>query len=266
MIRKRSLGKEITLAATLALVIGIGLMIVCPLHLTASAAESEEVILHADSKGTIMSLTDMINAYRVSGDVSSIKLEVASTVPTDEEIVNDHMGDSEIITSNNTLVKMSLPSAYYDIDFSSFQAWMPYSSITTKGSDSYKFLHSSGIYYDENGLYRHQVDGNEEFTINNLDDYVVALATFYKTPHKCGERFLVVTTTGMFTITTGDEQANRDTDSHNMFIQHGNKASLIEYIVDTKNLHKSIKNSGSVTSGPVSAIKGKITAIYKITK
>ena len=263
--------------ATIILVVLIGSFIVLISIFSAPTqanAADEKSRMSAEEAQNIIDgiVAKMQEAMKVYGTLMSNKA-TPTPAPTpemsNEDIVRAHLGDSVITVSTGTLTKMSLPSAYYNIDFSSYQPWMPASAITSKGSDSWRFLHGSGIYVGDDGIYRHQIDSATEFNVNNnSDDFVVALGTFYKTRHTCGERFLVVTDCGWYTISCGDEESDRDTDSHHMFIPDpdGIHARMIEYIVDRNRLDPNIRKMGNVVAGPHSYIKGEIRYIYKITK
>lgn len=171
----------------------------------------------------------------------------------------------EIIHLDNaTLVEMELPSKYYgNIDFSSFQPYMSYYKVTNKTSPAYSVCHSENAYTDENGLRRYRTTA-DQFTIDGQDDYMIALGTFYKEKGTAGSRYLIETTTGAYTAITGSEKADDDTDKLNMFRSHGNKAGMIEWIVDERCLNNDISAAGTVTNGPVEALKGEIISIYKI--
>lgn len=222
--------------------------------------------------------TVFINAYNQSeyfrNHIVPMMLEEAANQveevvqPTYEELVKNQIGNYQFTINGTTFTMQTLPSAYYgNIDFSSYSAYMGKGAVTNTTSKAYKFLNSPYTYIGDYGLYRRCVDTTSQFYVNGQDDYVVALGTFYNKNQNTGERFLVVTTTGWFTITTGDAQANRDTDKYNMFILGPKgKASMIEYIVNTRSLHPSIRTSGNVVEGPDPNIKGKILYMYKMSK
>lgn len=162
------------------------------------------------------------------------------------------------------LIEYDLPSKYYtDLDFSSFQPYMDYRMITNTSSSSYKTCYSPNAYTDENGFRRIITDG---YKVDNQDDYVIALGTYYNEHMTTGSRWLVITTNGSYTATVGDEKQDIHTDAYNMFGIHGDGtvAGMIEWIVDTRYIDKSIKIAGSATAGNNPVIKGEIIAIYKI--
>lgn len=170
------------------------------------------------------------------------------------------------ITESSSLVECALPSDYYNnINFSWFQPFMAYQKITDKTSPSYEICYSENAYTDENGFRRYKTN-EHQFTVDGNDDYVVALGTYYKEKGTVGSRFLIETTTGSYTVITGGEKADEDTDELNMFSTHcdGDYAGMIEWIVDENTLHSDIKYAGTVTYGPVESMHGDIIAIYRI--
>jgi hypothetical protein len=181
--------------------------------------------------------------------------------------LEDCLGNDIIKINGVKLKRYNLPDAYYTgIDFSTFQPYMDYRYVSNPDSASYSVVYSSKAYIDEYGL-RRLTTSDSQFTINGQDDYMVGLGTYYKPKGVAGLRYLIVTSTGMYTCVTGDEKDDRDTDSHNMFSTHGNNneyAGIIEWIVDTKSLNRSIKRAGTVTAGPITELQGEIKYIYMI--
>ena len=164
------------------------------------------------------------------------------------------------------LVEYDLPSKYYgDIDFSQFQPYMDYRMITDETSPAYATCYSCNAYTDENGFRRMAViDG---YKVNDQDDYVIALGTYYNEHMTTGSRWLIVTTNGSYTATVGDEKQDIHTDKFNMFGLHGENgeiAGMIEWIVDTRYIDQAIKNTGSVTAGSNPVLSGEIVNIYRI--
>lgn len=194
-------------------------------------------------------------------------VEVIERQQTPKEILNSNLGNGTINLGNSVLTRYDLPDVYYPgIDYSSFQPYMDYRCVTNKKSPAYGVVHSELSYTDENGMRRYKVNDNQ-FSIDGEDDYVIALGTFYKEKGTAGSRYLIVTTTGMYTAITGDEKADKHTDSKNMFSLHknGSCAGIIEWIVDQKNLERSMRRAGTVTAGPIEELQGDIIHIYKIT-
>lgn len=202
--------------------------------------------------------------------IEQSNVEMVEMKPVDPiEVVNDQMGNDVIEISNgsNTILRRyDLPTKYYPgLDFSSFQPYMDYRCITDKSSPAYAVTRSVNTYNDEYGLRRY-VTTEDQFTINGQDDYVIALGTFYKEEGTAGSRYLIVTTTGMYTAITGDEKDNRHTDAMNMYSLHadGTCAGIIEWIVDTETLESNMKRSGTITKGPVKVLQGEVIQIYGI--
>ena len=184
----------------------------------------------------------------------------------EEPTIDDLIGRDTIEIDESVLVRYDLPDKYYPgIDYSSFQPYMPYTAITNKSTPAYKVVRSENCYTDEFGLRRYKTN-DSQFTIDGQDDYIIALGTFYKEKGTAGSRYLIVTTTGMYTAITGDEKADEHTDAKGMFSRHcnGTKAGLIEWIVDKSALNPTIKKMGTVTYGGPEAARGEILYIYKI--
>lgn len=193
-----------------------------------------------------------------------------------DDIGNKELNEYEEINTNiddikktkyAVLQEMDLPDTYYrNIDFSSFQPYMSYEKITNENSPAYGITHDpENSYTDENGFRRYKTS-NDQLTVNGKDDYIVALGTFYKKKGTAGSRFLVETTTGKFTIITGEEKSDENTDEMNMFTWHknGTAAGVIEWLVDENKICSDIIESGTVTEGPIEEIHGEIIHIYKI--
>lgn len=195
----------------------------------------------------------------------NISYEIKTLKFDPEIVIKNKLGEDIIAINNYELLKQDLPCLYYEnLDYSSFQPFMSYKMITDESSEAYGITYSSNSYTDKNGFRRYKTT-NDQFTIDGKDDYVVALGTFYKDKGTAGDRYLVVTTTGMYTIITGDEKDDYDTDPLNMFTMHSDgRAGLIEWIVDTDILCSSILSYGTVTAGPVKELQGEIIGIYEI--
>lgn len=181
-------------------------------------------------------------------------------------LLSTNLGNESIsIGSNTTLNRYELPNIYYPgIDFSSFQPYMDYRCITNTSSPAYAVSHSQMAYTDEYGMRRYRTT-EDQFTINGNDDYVIALGTYYKEKGTAGSRYLIVTTTGMYTAITGDEKADSHTDSRHMFSLHRDgTGGIIEWIVDQRNLETKMRRSGTITAGPIEPLQGEILHIYGI--
>lgn len=234
--------------------------IMCEFSLTREESTIEETSIESSIHYENSVILDNEKPYGIgrSADIVS----VASVTNSDVASV---LGNDLINTETTVLTKLDLPSKYFDgIDFSSFQAYMSYYRVTNPNSNSYKICYSDKAYTDEYGMRRYRVSDNQ-FSINGKDDYVVALGNYYKMEGSAGGRYLVVTTTGMYTCIVGDEKGNADTYTGNyMFGWHNGYAGMIEWIVDETTLDQSMKLAGTVTAGPIEPIKGEILYIYYI--
>lgn len=188
-------------------------------------------------------------------------MEEIKRINTDK--IENHIGERNFTFNNINFKGYDLPEVYYPGIDTSFYPYMDYRCITARGTETYKINNDGNSYTDELGLRRYKVSENE-FSINGQDDYLVAMSTFYKPKNEINSRFLIKTTTGMYTVRTGDEKSDNDTDSMHMFSYHGGKAGIIEWIVQTECLERSIKLHGSVGKSSNSIINGKITHIYRI--
>ncbi len=185
------------------------------------------------------------------------------------DTISQSLGAKEISLIDCRLIKYALPGELHKgLDHSSFQPYMCYTKVRNKSTSSWKLLNSKKAYSDDEGFRRVKVD-NSKFSLKGKDDYVVAMGNYYKRKGSIGDRFLIITTVGMVTIVVGAEKSDNHTDSKNMFTSHGkNKqyAGVLEWILDMKSgkVDRSIKKSGSVTTGPVEELHGKLLYIYKI--
>mgnify|MGYP003571246824 CR=1 FL=1 len=179
--------------------------------------------------------------------------------------IRQYVGSDIIILNNYTLKRYSTPDEYYkNLDYYSFLAYMSYKSIKLRNSPAYKITHSNLAYTDTNGYRRYKIDINK-FSINNQDDYIVAIGNYYKTQGSAGDRFLIVTDKAMYTIIVGDEKSDYHTDKlHMVEMRKNNRGNMIEFIADIKRLEKRVKRMGSVTASKNEIINGRITHIYKI--
>lgn len=113
----------------------------------------------------------------------------------------------------------------------SFKAYMGYKTITDKNSPQYKMQQQA--WTDENGLRRYGEEGY----------YMVAMGTYYAP--KCGRVFRITLESGeQFTCIIGDIKSNVHTDATHRH-RDGN---VIEFIVDTSKLSKTVKKTGDISS------------------
>ena len=119
---------------------------------------------------------------------------------------------------------------------SSFKTYMDYRTITNQTSAQYKLI-KEWSWCDDNGFLR--VYGEKEFGID--DYYVVALGSYYGS---CmGTKYKFTTDTGnVFYGILGDQKSDRHTNSSH---QYSFNNDVVEFIVDTKKLNKTVKKMGS---------------------
>ena len=194
----------------------------------------------------------------------------ATPIPEKEsrpvKLVKDLIGEPVFEHNFATLTSMELPGKYYPgVDYSSFMAFEDWRMISDTTTPAYQVTHAEDTYTDEYGFIR-KPSKMGAFKVNSsADDYVVAMGTFYMTHKTAGERFLIVTDKGMFTVVIGDEKADKDTEEHNMFGWHGPYAGVIEFVVDTHAIEKSAKLAGSMTASSMEFINdAEVLYIYKI--
>lgn len=134
----------------------------------------------------------------------------------------------------------------------SFKSYMSYKAITNKKSLQYKMQQEA--WTDENGLRRYG------------DAYMVAMGTFYA--NSCGEYFEITLESGeSFTVVTGDIKSDSHTDDRNMYspvyIDGEMKyANILEFIVDTSVMSRSVRRSGNI--GTIDRFGGQIKTIERI--
>ena len=112
-----------------------------------------------------------------------------------------------------------------------FKSYMPYTAITNKKSKQYKLQ---------------QIASTGAYGIRVVDSrYLVAIGTAFNA--KVGTYIDLILEDGfVIPCIVGDVKANKHTDSTNMITMHNGCVS--EFIIDSKELHKSIKKSGDVSS------------------
>lgn len=204
--------------------------------------------------------------YEDMAETVVIEDPVVEAAPSDMDILMSNLGEWIVSLTDCQLVQHALPDLYYGdaIDYSSFQPWMDYRSITNTASQGYAVCNSVNAYTDSNGFRRYRT-GDNEFSIDGEDDYIVALGTYYKEKGVIGNRYLIVTSEGMFTVRTGDEKADEHTDQYNMFTLHDGQAGVVEWIVDVYNIDDTVAATGNAARCEnFTAIHGEILYIYEI--
>lgn len=134
----------------------------------------------------------------------------------------------------------------------SFKSYMSYKAITNKESIQYQMQQEA--WTDEYGLRRYG------------DAYMVAMGTFYA--QSCGEYFNVTLESGeSFLVVTGDIKSDKHTDDSNMYSPvyidgRMEYANIIEFIVDTSAMSRSVRRSGNI--GTIDCFSGQIKSIERV--
>lgn len=134
----------------------------------------------------------------------------------------------------------------------SFKSYMSYKAITNKESIQYQMQQEA--WTDEYGLRRYG------------DAYMVAMGTFYA--QSCGEYFNVTLESGeSFLVVTGDIKSDKHTDDRNMYSPvyidgRMEYANIIEFIVDTAAMSRSVRRSGNI--GTIDCFSGQIKSIERV--
>ena len=111
-----------------------------------------------------------------------------------------------------------------------FKSYMPYTAITSKSSPQYKLQQ---IAYTGNYGIR-QVNGR----------FCIAVGSAYET--KIGTYIDLILTNGtVIPCVLADQKADVHTDKNNQLTKHD--GSLVEFVVDSKNLSKNVKKHGDVS-------------------
>ena len=125
---------------------------------------------------------------------------------------------------------------------SSFKSYMDYRTITNRSSKQYKL--QQGAKTNKQGFR----------TYNGA--IMVALGSGFG---KVGDTVEIFTENGSFKAIIGDQKADKHTDKENKY--HLTDKSVVEFIVDTKSLEKSIKQMGDCSYATSPNLKGKIKKI-----
>lgn len=186
------------------------------------------------------------NTYYAIGDATNyLSDEMYKAVNT--IIIPEDISCQSGIKSKNNITEYSIPN--YD---TSFKTYMDYRKITDKTSAQYMLQMEA--YTDDMGLRKYE------------DHYIVAMGTYYS--DDVGDTFkITLDNDTSFNVIIGDIKADCHTDSKNMYSpvydEDGNfvSANVIEFIVDTKKLNRSVKRLGTVSA--YDDFKGNIVKIER---
>ncbi len=160
-----------------------------------------------------------------------------------KKVIDDLMKEYDALMEENQILA-DLTSNSTNISTSSdFKSYMPKSSITARGTKQYKIVHNSVP--DENGLLKYN------------GYYCVALGSAFG---EVGELFKITLQNGnSFNVIKADEKA----DIHTINRMYSKDGSVIEFIVDSNTLNKTVKKLGNV--GVLKKFNSPVQNIAKIT-
>lgn len=137
---------------------------------------------------------------------------------------------------------------------SSFKTYMDYRTITNKQSPQYAFIKKWG-WSDDNGFMR--ATGEKDLGIPS-DYYMIALGSYYGT--EIGTKYRITTDTGnVFYGVLCDQKDDAHTNSTH---QYASNNDIVEFIVDTRVLNRTVKVMGS--ANVYMPLNGNIATIEKI--
>lgn len=201
-----------------------------------------------DNQQTIIKKENSIS-YSITNTADYITGEIHRSVDSINfpEIIPEDISCKSSVKSKIQTNEYSIPD--YD---TSFKAYMDYRAITDKSSAQYMLQREA--YTDDMGLRKYE------------DHYIVAMGTYYS--DNVGDTFkITLDNDTSFNVIIGDIKADCHTDSKNMYSpvynENGNfiSANVIEFIVDTKKLDKSVKRMGTVSAYDI--FKGNIVKIER---
>lgn len=137
---------------------------------------------------------------------------------------------------------------------SSFKTYMDYRTITNKQSPQYVFIKKWG-WSDNNGFMR--ANGEKDLGIPD-DYYMIALGSYYGT--EIGTKYRITTDTGnVFYGVLCDQKDDAHTNSTH---QYASNNDIVEFIVDTRVLNRTVKVMGS--ANVYMPLNGNIATIEEI--
>ena len=183
----------------------------------------------------------IIGIPQIASETSNETIEDTNTVAT----INETAPESKI-----QYTSLGVPNIN-----SSFKSWMSYTAVTNKNSPQYRFINSYG-WIDKEGFLR----CDKELCLGVDEDYyLIALGSYYGTT--IGNRYRITLDTGkVFYGVLADCKADIHTDSANQYVP--TNGNIVEFLVDTKKLNKSVKRSGS--ANVYMPLNGKVAKIELI--
>ena len=137
---------------------------------------------------------------------------------------------------------------------SSFKTYMDYRAITNKNSLQYKFI-KQWAWSDYEGFMR--CNGEKDLGIED-NYYLIALGSYHGT--EIGTKYRITLDTGrVFYGVLADCKADKHTNSTN---QYGRNKDIVEFLVDTRRLNKSVRYHG--TANVYMPLNGSVAKIERI--
>lgn len=180
---------------------------------------SDIIMLNNDSN--VHTSTDSDNYLsNIEYDINSLYLDWSDIEKEREKLKAEKYENSKHESSNRPTFGESLKLP--DLVDSSFKGYMCLHKVTSRSSKQWEFLHS--------GKYELHTDKNGILMYENY--YVVAMGSYY-TNYKVGSTFRITLDSGVvFDVITGDEKADIDTDSLNMYRPKGSgHGEIIEFLI-----------------------------------
>lgn len=160
---------------------------------------------------------------------------------------------SIITTSASAMTVKYTPLGVPNIN-SSWKTWEPRTAIDNKASAQYKFVKKWG-WSDYDGFMR--CNGEKDLGIKD-NYYLIALGSYYGTT--IGTKYRITLDTGrVFYGALADCKADRHTNSTHQYAGHND---IVEFIVDTSRLDRTVMRSGN--ANVYMALNGKVAKIERI--
>ncbi len=159
-----------------------------------------------------------------------------------------------LINSANAVTISYTPMNTPNIN-SEFKTYMDYRAVKSRTSPQYKYIKRWG-WSDYDGFMR--ADSERDLGIED-NYYMIALGSYYGT--EIGTKYKITTDAGnVFYGVLCDQKADCHTNSTH---QYAGNNDVVEFIVDTRKLHKTVKRTGSANS--YTPLNGKIISIERIS-
>ncbi len=162
--------------------------------------------------------------------MTTLALSLSVRIEAKAEDLLPHAGFTTFVNEIDTFIEAPKRTNYLINNHNGMKTFMSYKAITNKTSYQYKLQQDA--YTDELGFRKIE------------DMYCVAIGTAFNA--KVGTLFDVTLDNGeIIHCIVGDIKADKDTDASNVFTNQG---CCLEFIVDTKQLYGTIKQSGNCSS------------------